>query len=144
MAELGYLSLAIDQAGALLFAGVCHLDDFLATFRNHRKDLMEKASYKSASKSDQAVYTTWDISYGRIDRQARKIEGDLDATDQAKNAIQILNLFAQFHNENIIEEIFKRAADNRAEEDKNDRSEAESEIRATIPLRLLRCDREGR
>ena len=70
VAELGYLALAIDQAGALLFTGVCHLDYFLAIFRNYRKDLMENPSYKAASKSDQAVYTTWDISYGRIDRQA--------------------------------------------------------------------------
>ena len=43
VAELGYLALAIDQAGALLFTGSCHLDDFLATFRNHWKDLMERS-----------------------------------------------------------------------------------------------------
>ena len=142
--ELGYLALAIEQAGALLYTGVCHLDDFLAIFHKYRKDLMEKPSYKAASKSDQAVYTTWDISYGRIDRRAQIIEGDLDAAKQAENAIQTLNLFAQFHNENIMEEIFKKAAENWAKEAKNDESEAESESRAAVPLQLLRCDREGR
>ena len=38
--ELGYLALAICQAGALLYTGECHLDDFLDTFSKHRKDLM--------------------------------------------------------------------------------------------------------
>ena len=36
-AELGYLALAINQTGALLFTGFCHLGDFLTTFRNHGK-----------------------------------------------------------------------------------------------------------
>ena len=142
--ELGYLALAIDQAGALLYTGVCHLDDFLAMFRNHRKDLMEKPSYKAASKSYQAVYTTWDLSYSRIDRRAQITEGDLGAAKQAENAIQTLNLFAQLHNEKIMEEIFKNAAEHWAEEAKNNESDAESESRATIPLQLLRCDPEGR
>ena len=110
VAELGYLALAIDQAGALLFTGVCHLDDFLSTFCNHRKDLMEKPSYKAASKSAQAVYTAWDTSYGRIHEQAQ-ITGGLGAAKQAEDAIQTLDLFTQLHNGIIMEEIFKKAAE---------------------------------
>ena len=49
LAELGCLTLAIDQAGALLFTGVCQLDDFLNTSHSHRKGLMQKSSYKAAS-----------------------------------------------------------------------------------------------
>ena len=74
---------------------------------------MEKPSYKAASKvRSGGVYNLGDISYGRIDRQARTIEGDLGAAKKPENAIQTLNLFAQLHNENIMEEIFKKAADN--------------------------------
>ena len=96
VAELGYLALAINQAGALVFTGVCDLDDFLGTFRNHRKDLMKNPSYRAASKSDQAVYTTWDISYVRIHEQAQITEGDLDAARQAENAILTLNCLHSF------------------------------------------------
>ena len=144
VAELGHLALAINQAGALVFMGVCNLDDFLGTFRNHRKELMEKPSYKAASKSEQAVYTTWDISYVRIHEQAQIIEGDLGAAKEAENAIQILNLFAQLHNENIMEEIFKKAAENWAEGDRKNKLAVESETRAAVPLQLLRCDQDGR
>ncbi len=34
--ELGYLALAIDQAGAYIASGECRVDDFLETFNTHR------------------------------------------------------------------------------------------------------------
>ena len=144
VAGFDYLALAINQAGALLSTGECRLDDFLVIFRNHRKDPMKKPSYKTASKSDQPVYTTWDISYDRIERQAQMTGGNLVAAKKAENAIQALNIFAQLHNEDIIEEIFKKAAENRAEKARNDEAEAEFESHVDSPLQLLRCDREGR
>ena len=104
---------------------------------------MGKLVYKAVSKFDQAVYTTWNLSYGRIHEQAQITEGDLGAAEQAENAIQTLNLFAQLHNENIMEEIFKNATENWAMEDRNDESEAESETRTAVPLQLLRCDQDG-
>ena len=53
--ELGYLALAIDQAGAYIASGECYLDDFLNVFNAHRRGLLQNDAYKGASESDRAV-----------------------------------------------------------------------------------------
>ncbi|KAL9611396.1 MAG: hypothetical protein Q9167_003937 [Letrouitia subvulpina] len=111
VAELGYLALAIDQAGAYIASGGCFLDDFLDIFNAHRQHLLENEAYKGASGSDRAVYATWDLSYAAIDRQAEA--GANEALRQGpRAALQILRVFPFFHNEGIMEDIFRLAAEN--------------------------------
>ena len=109
--ELGYLALAIDQAGAYIAMG-CRLEDYIQTFRNHRQELLKNPKYKGASRYNQAVYATWDISYKAIENSIHGREGNALESRDAKNALQILNLFAFLHNEGLMEEIYKRAAEN--------------------------------
>ena len=107
---LGFLPLAIDIAGASIRMGRCHLDDYIDTFGNHREEMMKDCTFKGASRYNQAVYTAWDISYDTLKGIAK--EGSKRSQD-ANAGLQILNLFAFFHNEGIMEEIFKRAVESR-------------------------------
>ncbi|KAI4265159.1 MAG: hypothetical protein L6R35_007180, partial [Caloplaca aegaea] len=98
VAELGYLALAIDQAGAYIASGECYLDDFLVVFNEHRQHLLENEAYRGASGSDRAVYATWDLSYAAIDRQVQA--GANEALRQGpRAALQILRILPFFHNE---------------------------------------------
>ena len=138
VAELGYLALAIDQAGAYIASGECYLDDFLDVFNEHRQHLLENEAYKGASGSDRAVYTTWDLSYTAIDRQVEA--GANEALRQGpRAALQILRVFPFFHNEGIMEDIFRFAAE-------NPKNQAETEWEADYGFLslLLRLRPDGR
>ncbi|KAF2834882.1 FabD/lysophospholipase-like protein [Patellaria atrata CBS 101060] len=108
---LGFLPLAIDIAGASIHMGRYDLDDYINTFRDHREIMMKDSTFTGASRYNQAVYTAWDISYDTLKSFAK---GSKDSTkcQDAKAALQILNLCAFWHNEGIMEEIFRRAAEN--------------------------------
>jgi hypothetical protein len=54
---LGFLPLAVDIAGASVRMGLCYLDDYVDTFRSHRKEMMKDCAFKGASRERQAVYT---------------------------------------------------------------------------------------
>ena len=97
--ELGCLALAIDQAGAYIANGQCSIHDFLRIFRSHRQELMQKDAYRGASGYDRSVYATWDLSYNAIKRTPNT------------EALRILKIFAFFHNENIMIDIFRFAAE---------------------------------
>ena len=110
-AELGYLALAIDQAGAYIASGECYLDDFLNVFDARRQHLLANEAYRGASGSQRAVYATWDLSYAAIDRQVQV--GANEALCQGpRAALQILRVFPFLHNEGIMEDIFRLAAEN--------------------------------
>ena len=55
VAELGYIPLAIDQAGAYIEAGKCDINEYLRRFSMHHKTLMSDATFKGASGYDQTV-----------------------------------------------------------------------------------------
>ena len=100
--ELCFLPLAVDQAGAAIANGLCNIDDYLEMYSEHRHELLADHTFQGASKYGRAVYGTWDLSF-----EAIKARHD----DASKSAILILQIFAFFHHENIMEEIFKRAAE---------------------------------
>jgi tetratricopeptide (TPR) repeat protein len=110
--ELGFLPLAIDIAGASIHMGRSRFEDYIDTFHKHRDKMMKDSSFKGASHYNQAVYTTWDISYTELQRFA-KGEGDATKCQDAKFALKLLHLFAFQHHESIMEETFKRAAESR-------------------------------
>ncbi|KAG8693431.1 hypothetical protein FRC09_010517 [Ceratobasidium sp. 395] len=78
--ELGFLALAIVQAGAYICVHECALLDYLTMYREHRADILEE--YRSLVQKiddyESTVYTTWRI-------------------------------FAFMHHEGISEEMFRRA-----------------------------------
>ena len=98
--ELGFLALAVDQAGAYIANGECSIHDFLTIFRSHRQELMQNDVYRGASLYDRSVYASWDLSYNAMIKST-----NIDA-------LWILKIFAFFHNENIAIDIFKLAAEN--------------------------------
>ena len=105
--ELGLLPLAIDQAGAYIASGECRIQDFLSTLKAHRRDLLQIDAYKGSSDYNRAVYATWELSYRAIDKLANK-----DLNSDARTALQILHIFAFFHYENVMEDIFNYTAEN--------------------------------
>ena len=116
--ELGLLPLAIDQAGAYIANGQCRVEDFLSIFKAHRQDLLQIDAYKGVSDYSQAVYATWELSYRAIDKLANK-----DLNNGARDALQILHIFAFFHYENIMEDIFNYTAENAGNSFKDSLSE---------------------
>ncbi|KAL8992272.1 MAG: hypothetical protein Q9169_007232, partial [Polycauliona sp. 2 TL-2023] len=111
IAELGYLALAIDQAGAYIASGECSLNDFTTVFNSHRQHLMKNEAYKGASEGDRAVYTTWDLSYTAIERQA-KAAGNDELRQGPAAALSIMRVVPYFHKEDIMEDIFRLTAQN--------------------------------
>ncbi|KAG8749147.1 hypothetical protein FRC12_013545 [Ceratobasidium sp. 428] len=93
--ELGFLALAIVQAGAYICVHECALLDYLTMYREHRADILEE--YRSLVQKiddyESTVYTTWRVSY-------QKLHPD---------TVLLLQIFAFMHHEGISEEIFRRA-----------------------------------
>ena len=107
VAELGYIPLAIDQAGAYIEAGKCDISRYLRRFFMHRQTLMSDATFKGASGYNQTVYGTWDLSFKEVEKRAKSTTGDAQA---AKAAILILEICAFYHHSNISKDIFQSAA----------------------------------
>ena len=136
--ELGSLALAIDQAGAYIASGECRLDDFLDVFNTHRQHLLQNEAYEGASGNDRAVYATWDLSYTAIRRQANTVVNEA-LCQGPKAALQILQLFPFLHNEGIMEDIFRSAAEN-----SRDQSEVEREANGRLLSDLTQLDLDGK
>jgi tetratricopeptide (TPR) repeat protein len=133
--ELCLLPLAVDQAGAAIRSGLSNIDDYLDIYSRRRQELLADPIFQGASNYGRAVYGTWDLSFMMIKNRA---------TEEAESAIFILQTFAFFHHENIMEEMFKRAA----EELKAPTAAAENPSRLllqanNLPHQLLQLDRGG-
>ena len=94
---LGYLPLAIEQAGAYISDVQIRLDEYLPLYKQHRRDLLQRASLGDIyNYRRQTVYTTWEVSYRMLEIQ-----------DNA--AAEMLLLLTYFHHETIWEGIFELA-----------------------------------
>lgn len=110
---LGYLAIALVQAGICIFKEICQLEDYLDFYSESRSKLVQrKRSSMIAEERDDddvdeslQVYATFDISQKRL--LARKTEQNLDALD-------LLKLVSFFHFDRIPLEIFSRAITNRS------------------------------
>lgn len=99
---LGYLALALVQAGALILQRICEIKNYLDFYDQHRKRL---SLHPSSREKDQfTVYATWELSLNSL--QLRRTEASMDAA-------QILSIVAFFHFEHIRVDIFTRALANR-------------------------------
>ncbi|KAF6841801.1 hypothetical protein CMUS01_03470 [Colletotrichum musicola] len=106
--DLGYLPLAIDQAGSYVDMQECSFWTYMTEFRRRRKELLEDSSlYPGAFEHIPPVYGTFELSYEALEKRSR--EGGARGRT-ALNALRILNLFCFYHNENLTERIISRAA----------------------------------
>ena len=63
--ELGYLALAITQAGAYI-SQVCSLDDFLKIYHDDRARLLKKRFAQASDDYKWSVYATWEMSVHKL------------------------------------------------------------------------------
>ena len=133
--ELCYLPLAVDQAGAAIARRLCSIYDYLERYTKSRKELLALSNFQGASNYGLEVNTTFEVSHKAI-RDCTSGASDLMTPQAAKIALSILGIFAFFHNENISEDIIKRAAKETFET--NDLS-----LHELVPSELLRCHDSG-
>jgi len=103
--RLGYLALAIDQAGAYILARTIKFQSYIDHYNNRREevlketpDLWDYRRKKNETEAEQSlsVATTWELSF-------EQIVGDVE-TQKSKQ--HLLTLAAFFHNDSISEELF--------------------------------------
>ena len=63
--ELGYLALAVSQAGAYI-AHSCSLDDYLHIYQEDRAQLLQRHSPRAPDDYQWTVYTTWEMSLKKL------------------------------------------------------------------------------
>ena len=98
--ELGALPLALIQAGASIRQGICPLEEYLEIYATHRRQMMSSQPVQGADQYKYTIYTTWEVSFQMLSRQA---------TETSADAIQILQILAFLHFEQVPASVFKRA-----------------------------------
>jgi len=118
---LGYLALAIVQAGAVIRQRLVGLDGFCELYSKRKKELLESGRPGSSINYQRSVYTTWEISVKMIE----------DIKEQhAMLALELLRLFSFMHHDGIFEGIFESAR-------KDIASVEESEFSETLLVRMM-------
>ncbi|KAM7224286.1 hypothetical protein V8F06_000067 [Rhypophila decipiens] len=109
--ELGFLPLAIEQAGASISMMKYSLDEYLPVLVKQKTQMLSSGSlYSDAPVQEKAVYATFDVSYEDL-RSLSKLKKGAIRAEIAEMAIKILNSICFYHNEHIIEDIFSQAAE---------------------------------
>ncbi|KAF8622378.1 hypothetical protein AX15_007064 [Amanita polypyramis BW_CC] len=132
VAAIGYIPLAIDQAGAYMHAIDCDLKDYLDLYNQYHSQLMLNATFKGASDYGYSTYGTWDLSMKEIERRATIGPGPEALA--AQSAITLHKILAFLHHDNISEEIFSKAAENYI---KRNIKEEEEELGFPLSVSLL-------
>lgn len=108
---LGYLAIALVQAGICIYKEICQLEEYLDFYSESRNKLVQKKrsppTTEESNDADESlqVYATFDISHQVL--LAKRTEPNLDALD-------LLKVVSFFHFERIPLEIFSRAVANRS------------------------------
>ena len=96
--ELGYLALAIANAGTSIRRNIYTLEMYLRHYLGHRKDMIMS---KCISTADQAnIITTWEIPFQRIVSR-RSLE--------YRDAVNVIHICAFMHFDSIPEALFQRS-----------------------------------
>lgn len=102
---LGYLALALIQAGSCIFRKICSLTEYLPLHAASRKARQHsRGAMPDEDEIVTTVYSTFDVS---LDYLRKQVSGS------SKDALDILNILAFFDPERIRVDIFTRAATNR-------------------------------
>ena len=97
---VGYLALAIIQAGAYMRQGFCEIEQYCDEYIRCRQSLLEYVPVQQSFDYEYSVYTTWEISIAAIEKMC---------SDTSRNAIELLRVFCFLHFDGIPEEIFELA-----------------------------------
>ncbi len=106
---LGSLPLALIHAGKAIKKGLCKMDDYLP-YHKIETQRVRDAQSKGFLRSDEIyinVYSTFEINFQGLASKAA-VEGKVVRTE-AKDAIQLLQMFSFFHRENIRLEFLTKA-----------------------------------
>ena len=104
---LGYLALAIDQAGASILRGICSLQNYQETFEKMSISLLSNDAYRGASSYNRAVYGTWELSYCAISSMAKTNDCREDEREGAKRALRLMDILGFWHYDCITYDIFQ-------------------------------------
>ncbi|KAK5461376.1 hypothetical protein LTS15_003439 [Exophiala xenobiotica] len=96
--HLGYLAIALAQAGAAIRKKIYTIEVYLYHFLGHRKSIMNRHKTVSAPHLD--AITTWEMPFQRIMARPSIEHGD---------AVELVHIFAFMHFESIPEKIFRRS-----------------------------------
>ena len=66
---LGYLALALIQAGASIRHGICTLEYYLDVFASYRTQIMNEEFVQGSDSYEHTVYTTWEVSVQKTNRE---------------------------------------------------------------------------
>ena len=97
---LGFLALAITQAGAYIRRGLCSIEEYCDVYTRRRQKLLRHRSVQASSDYKYSVYTTWEISIEAIEKRR---------DETSHNAMELLQIFSFLHYDGITEDIFEQA-----------------------------------
>ena len=95
--ELGYLALAIANAGTSIRRNIYTLEMYLRHYLGHRKAMIMSRSISTADQAN--IITTWEIPFQRL--VSRK-------TQEYRDAVDLIHISAFMHFDSIPEAIFER------------------------------------
>lgn len=116
---LGYLALAVIQAGTSIFRKICGLKDYLNFYEYYRSRRRERPN--STAQDENTVYSAFDLSLSYAQNRN---------TVESQDAVELLNIVGWYHFEHIPVEIFTRAVENRIKANSFPKN-------SSIPTRLI-------
>ena len=99
---LGFLALAIVQAGAVIREGLCKMEEYCTIYSRRRRELLSQKAVQDTGDYRHTVYTTWEVSLKMIEEMSN---------EAGRDAIEILKIFSFLHYDGIPEAMFRRAWD---------------------------------
>ncbi|KAI1075822.1 FabD/lysophospholipase-like protein [Whalleya microplaca] len=109
---LGYLPLALEQAGATLRMRDYEISEYAEILENHRDDLLKASGSEDIPAGLQAVYASFDVTYKVLNSRAHDASSD-EQSKAARSALQLLSLFSFFHYSGLMGAILRRSFENR-------------------------------
>lgn len=102
--SLGYLALALIQAGTSIFEKFCGLTDYLNFHNDYRSRRRARRRSVAAPEDHDIIYSAFDFSMNYLQAKSTVVSQD---------AVEVLNIVGFYHFEHIRVDIFTRATENR-------------------------------
>ena len=104
---LGFIPLAIIHAGAAIKEGYT-FESYREAFTDRRKDMLKSWNVQVGADYKYTVYATWEVSVNAIRKSIKGGAGVSEtASVNAVNALDLLNVFGFWYNDEIFEEILQ-------------------------------------
>lgn len=100
VATLGYLTLAIIQAGAMIRQGRCKMKEYCTIYYQRRRELLNQKAMQDFEDYRYTVYTTWEFSLKMIEETS---------SEAGRDAMELLQIFSFLHYDGSFEGLFHRS-----------------------------------